>query len=69
MGESNDAFGREGDKARMIARKARKRVVASERLRELTPAELTEVTGGGMPFFFRRHHHRHHHHRHHFPFI
>jgi hypothetical protein len=56
----------------MIARKTnRKRVLGSKQLRELTPAELTEVTGGGMPFFFRRHHHHHHHHRHHrrFPFI
>jgi hypothetical protein len=58
----------------MIARKSRKQVLAGKQLRELTPAELTEVTGGsGMPFFFGRHHHRnhHHHHRHHrrFPFI
>ena len=58
----------------MIGRKTnRKRVLAGKQLRELTPTELTEVTGGGMPFFFGRHHdrHHHHHHRHHrrFPFI
>jgi hypothetical protein len=57
----------------MIARRTnRKRALAGKQLRELTPAELTEVTGGGMPFFNRHHHrHHHHHHRHHrrFPSI
>jgi hypothetical protein len=76
MGESDDAFGREGEQGEMMARKAKKVVEARKRLQELTPAELTEVSGGGMPFpnpFPFHHHHHHHHHRHHhhrhFPFI
>jgi hypothetical protein len=54
----------------MMARKAKKLAVARKRLQELTPAELTAVSGGGRPFH-RRHHHHHHHHRHHrhFPFM
>jgi len=59
----------------MMARNAKKLVMARKQLEELTPEELAEVSGGGMPFFFghhhHRHHHRHHHHHHHrhFPFI
>jgi len=50
----------------MIAGKSKKLAVAEE-LRELTPAELTEVTGGWAPCGppFPHHHHRHHHHHHH----
>jgi hypothetical protein len=55
----------------MMSRRAKRLVMAREQLEELTPAELTEVSGGGFPFF-RFRHHRHHHHRHHrfyFPYI
>jgi hypothetical protein len=55
----------------MMSRRAKRLVMAREQLEELTPAELTEVSGGGYPFF-RFRHHRHHHHRHHrfyFPYI
>jgi hypothetical protein len=51
----------------MIARKAKKLAVARKRLQELTPAELTAVSGGWRPHH-RRHHHHHHHHKR-FPFV
>jgi hypothetical protein len=44
----------------MISRKAKKLVLAREQLQALTPAELTEVSGGDGP---HKHHHHHHHHR------
>ena len=43
----------------MISRQAKKLVLARERLQTLTPAELTEVSGGGRP-----HHGPHHEKRH-----
>jgi len=52
----------------MISRKAEKLVPARERLQALTPAELTEVSGGrpsGHGHGERHHHKRHHHKRHH----
>ena len=61
----------------MISRKARKLVPAREQLQALTPAELTEVSGGGDGGgggnygggygggYDCHHHHRHHHHRRH----
>jgi hypothetical protein len=56
----------------MKSRKAKRLALARKRLRELTPAELTAVSGGwGGPFpgfHHHRHHHRHHHH-HHFHFF
>jgi hypothetical protein len=59
----------------MIAGKSKKLAAAKE-LRELTPAELTEVSGGWEPCGFnwdhhrrRHHHHKHHHHRHHRQFL
>ncbi len=45
----------------MISRKAKKLVLAREQLQALTPAELTEVSGGGHRK--HRHHHKHHHHK------
>jgi hypothetical protein len=53
----------------MKSRKAKRLALARKRLRELTPAELTAVSGGWSPFpghHHHRHHHRHHHHHHHF---
>ena len=35
----------------MMARNAKKLTTTSERLEELTSEELTEVSGGGMPFY------------------
>jgi hypothetical protein len=62
----------------MISRKAQKLVPAREQLQALTPAELTEVSGGGDGGggggggwgwggggYGWHHHHRHHHRRHH----
>ena len=59
----------------MISRKAKKLVPAREQLQALTPAELTEVSGGRQDHRpggggeggggDRRHHHRRHHHRRH----
>jgi hypothetical protein len=57
----------------MISRKAQKLVPAREQLQALTPAELTEVSGGGDGGnggnyggdYGWHHHHRHHHHRRH----
>ncbi len=60
----------------MISRKAQKLVPAREQLQALTPAELTEVSGGGDGGgggnygsgygygYGWHHHHRHHHRRH-----
>ena len=47
----------------MRTRKAQKLALARERLQTLTPAELTEVSGGNG----HEHHHDHHdhHHEHH----
>ena len=45
----------------MRTRKAQKLALAKERLQTLTPAELTEVSGGNG----HDHHHDHHHHHHH----
>ena len=48
----------------MISRKAKKLVLAREQLRALTPAELTEVSGGdGGRHKRHHHHHKHHHHK------
>ena len=57
----------------MISRKAQKLVPAREQLQALTPAELTEVSGGGDGGnggnyggdYGWHHHPRHHHHRRH----
>ncbi len=46
----------------MISRKAKRLVLAREQLQALTPAELTEVSGGDGG---RHKHHRHHHRRRH----
>jgi hypothetical protein len=46
----------------MRTRKAEKLALAKEQLQTLTPAELTEVSGGDG---HHHHHHHHHHHRHH----
>ena len=48
----------------MRTRKAEKQALAKERLQTLTPAELTEVSGGNGPWD-HGHHHHHHHHDHH----
>jgi hypothetical protein len=45
----------------MRTRKAQKLALAKERLQTLTPAELTEVSGGNG----HEHHHDHDHHRRH----
>ncbi len=47
----------------MISRKSKKLVPVREQLQALTPAELTEVSGGwgGGGCHHRRHHHRRHH--------
>jgi hypothetical protein len=45
----------------MRTRKTEKLALAKEQLQTLTPAELTEVSGGNG----HDHHHHHHHHRHH----
>ena len=47
----------------MISRKSKKPVPVREQLQALTPAELTEVSGGwgGGGCHHRRHHHRRHH--------
>jgi len=50
----------------MISRKAKRLVLARKRLQELTPAELTAVSGGVIPRHRHHHRHHHHHHRHHF---
>jgi hypothetical protein len=42
----------------MISSKAKKLVLAREKLQTLTPAELTEVSGGWKPP--KHHHHRKH---------
>lgn len=60
MGESGTP--RDKGKRVMISRKAKKLALAREQLQELTPAELTEVSGGWR---FRKHRHHHHHRRHH----
>ena len=44
----------------MISSKAKKPVLAREKLQTLTPAELTEVSGGWKP---PKHHHHHRKHR------
>ena len=51
----------------MRTRKTNELALAKERLQTLTPAELTEVSGGhGRPGHGPGHHHHHHrHHRHH----
>jgi hypothetical protein len=52
----------------MRIRKPEKLALAAEQLQTLTPAELTEVTGGNGPGHHRHHHQRHHdrhHNRHH----
>jgi hypothetical protein len=54
----------------MKSRKAKRLALARKQLRELTPAELTAVTGGwGFPFPGHHHHHRRHHHHHHHHFF
>ena len=56
----------------MISRKAKKLVPAREQLQALTPAELTEVSGGRQSTHGHkhhehgRHHHKRHHHKHHY---
>ena len=50
----------------MMSRKAKKLVLAREQLQALTPAELTEVSGGdGGRHKHHHHHHKHHHHKKH----
>ena len=49
----------------MIAGKTKKLAEARKRLQPLTPAELTQVSGGNGPMNWDDHHRRHHHHRHH----
>ena len=55
----------------MISRKSKKLVPAREQLQALTPAELTEVSGGRQSkhphggHHEHGHHHKRHHHRHH----
>jgi hypothetical protein len=53
----------------MRTRKAEKLALAKEQLQTLTPAELTEVSGGDGHHHHHHnhnhHHHHHHHHRHH----
>jgi hypothetical protein len=53
----------------MRIRKAKKLVRAREGLPTLTPAELTEVSGGWVVHHHHRRHHRHHRHHRHFPFL
>jgi hypothetical protein len=51
----------------MIAGKTKKLALARKRLQPLTPAELTQVSGGNGPMNWdhnRRHHHDRHHHHH-----
>jgi hypothetical protein len=52
----------------MGTRKAHKLALAKERLQTLTPAELTEVSGGSGHDHHRHHHDHHDHHRHHWFF-
>jgi hypothetical protein len=70
MGESTTPW-EKGMRREMMARNAKRLVMARKQLAELTPEELAEVSGGGLPFFRFRHHHHHHHHHHrfHFPFV
>jgi hypothetical protein len=49
----------------MISRKSKKLVPVREQLQALTPAELTEVSGGSGGGGGHCHHRRHHHRRHH----
>ena len=51
----------------MISRKAKKLVPAREQLQALTPAELTEVSGGSRSIrgHGKHHEHGHHHHKRH----
>jgi hypothetical protein len=49
----------------MISRKAKKLALARKNLQVLTPAELTEVSGGDGGKHRHHRHHRHHHHHHH----
>jgi hypothetical protein len=48
----------------MISRKPKKLVPAREQLQALTPAELTEVSGGGQSHRGHGNHHEHGHHHH-----
>lgn len=50
----------------MISRKVKKLVLARGKLQALTPAELTEVSGGDGGRHKHHHHHRHHHHKKHY---
>jgi len=49
----------------MFSRRAKKLVLARERLQALTPAELTEVSGGWCRRYHHHHRYHYHHHRHH----
>jgi hypothetical protein len=51
MGESGKRLREKGMRHEMMARNAKKLATTSERLEELTSEELTEVSGGGMPFY------------------